>query len=158
MKIKRISSLILLSLLVSLFQSLPTANAAGPATQLVITRQSVPGASGAAFTTQPQLQVQDASGNAVTGSAFSISVYGLRDGRGQGLVGGSPSAQTVGTSTATTDLNGTATFDASFGISGQINTPITITYYLRSSGTTSLSLFATENVTLTVPGAASQLV
>ena len=122
-----------------------SASAAGYPAQLVITRASVPGASGAAFTTQPEFEVRDASGNAVTGTAFVIAVYWRE--------GGAPQPANVGTSTVTTGLDGKATFPSSFGISGNLNTTITIYYRISS-----VVLYATETITLTTPGAASQLI
>ena len=71
MKIKRVIFVVLISLFASLFQGVLTANAnAGPATKLVLTQPAVGTASGAAFTTQPQITLQDASGNTVTGSQW----------------------------------------------------------------------------------------
>ena len=46
----------------------------GAATQLVFTTQPGGGANGAAWTTQPVVTVEDASGNVVTNSAASITL------------------------------------------------------------------------------------
>jgi hypothetical protein len=148
MKIKRISSLILLSLLVSLFQSLPTANAAGPATQLVLTRPAVGTASGAAFTTQPQITLQDASGNTVTGSALVISIQSF-----SGYMNSLTGAETlIGTQTATIDAStGVATFPADFGISGIAGRTYSFNYYNATVAP------ASQSITVTA-GAASKLI
>jgi hypothetical protein len=150
MKIKRISSLILLSLLVSLFQSLPTANAAGPATQLVLTRPAVGTASGSAFTTQPQLTLQDASGNTVTGSALVISIQSFSF---SGYMNSITGAETlIGTQTATIDAStGVATFPADFGISGIAGRTYSFNYYNATVAP------ASQSITVTA-GAASKLI
>ena len=150
MKIKRIPSLILLSLLVSLFQSLPTANAAGPATQLVLTRPAVGTASGAAFTTQPQITLQDASGNTVTGSALVISIQSFSF---SGYMNSLTGAETlIGTQTATIDAStGIATFPADFGISGIAGRTYSFNYYNATVAP------ASQSITVTV-GAASKLI
>src|SRR5581483_3981855 len=46
----------------------------GTATQLVFTTQPVAGASGAAFTTQPVVKVEDSGGNVVTSSSQTMSL------------------------------------------------------------------------------------
>jgi hypothetical protein len=147
MKLKRIISIVLISLFASLFQGLPLANA-GPATKLVLTQPAVGTASGAAFTTQPQITLQDASGNTVTGSALVVSVS-----RFIGyLHNGTGAEALIGTTTATIDATtGIATFPADFGISGIAGR----TYSWRYS--TSGMSPATQSITVT-PGSATKLI
>ena len=149
MKIKRVISVVLISLFTSLFQGVPTANAnAGPATKLVLTQPAVGTASGAAFTTQPQITLQDASGNTVTGSALVVSVS-----RFIGyLHNGTGAEALIGTTTATVDATtGIATFPADFGISGIAGR--TYSWRYSASGMTP----ATQSITVT-SGAASKLI
>jgi hypothetical protein len=156
MKIKRpknrIFSLLLSGVLLGVGVGVPaqiigssSASAAGYPAELAITRASVPGASGAAFTTQPEFEVRDSSGNAVTGTAYVIDAWGTE--------GGAPQPAFLGTTTVTTGLDGKATFPSDFGISGNVNTPIKIIYRISS-----VVLYATETITLNTPGAASKLI
>ena len=146
MKIKRTVFVVLITLFTSLFQGLPTANAAGPATQLVLTRPAAGPASGSAFTTQPQLTLQDASGVTVTGSALIVSVsFGGR------MSTHYDAEKLIGTLTATIDsATGVATFPSDFGITGIAGRTYTLTF--SASSMTS----ATQNITVT-PGVASRL-
>jgi hypothetical protein len=149
MKIKRVIFVVLISLFASLFQGVLTANAnAGPATKLVLTQPAVGTASGAAFTTQPQITLQDASGNTVTGSALVVSVS-----RFIGyLHNGTGAEALIGTTTATVDATtGIATFPADFGISGIAGR--TYSWRYSASGMTP----ATQSITVT-PGVASKLI
>jgi hypothetical protein len=156
MKIKRpknrILSLLLSGVLLGVGVGVPaqiigssSASAAGYPAELVITRASVPGASGAVFTTQPEFEVRDSSGNTVTGTAFVITAWWTE--------GGAPQPAFLGTTTVTTGLDGKATFPSDFGISGSVNTPIKIIYRISS-----VVLYATETITLNTPGAASKLI
>jgi hypothetical protein len=156
MKIKRpknrIFSLLLSGVLLGVGVGVPaqiigssSASAAGYPAELAITRASVPGASGAAFTTQPEFEVRDSSGNAVTGTAYVIAAWWTE--------GGAPQPAFLGTTTVTTGLDGKATFPSDFGISGNVNTPIKIIYRISS-----VVLYATETITLNTPGAASKLI
>ena len=132
-----------------MFEGAPTANAnVGPATKLVLTRPAVGTASGAAFTTQPQITLQDASGNTVTGSALVVSIS-----RFTGyLHNGTGAEALIGTTTATVDATtGIATFPADFGISGIAGR----TYSWRYS--TSGMVPVTQSITVT-PGSASKLI
>ena len=100
--------------------------AAGAATKVAITRASVGTTDNVAFTTQPQITIQDASGNTVSSSAVvtaTISADSL-----------------IGTTTATAS-SGVATFTG-LGIDGTPGTAYTITYTV--SGLT----VATATVTL----------
>jgi hypothetical protein len=100
--------------------------AAGAATKVAITRASVGTTDNVAFTTQPQITIQDASGNTVSSSAVvtaTISADSL-----------------IGTTTATAS-SGVATF-TNLGIDGTPGTTYTITYTV--SGLT----VATATVTL----------
>jgi hypothetical protein len=99
---------------------------AGAATKVAITVASVGTTDNVAFTTQPQITIQDASGNTVSSSAevtATISAGSL-----------------IGTTTATA-LSGVATFTG-LGIDGTYGTTYTITYTV--SGLT----VATATVTL----------
>jgi hypothetical protein len=106
--------------------------AAGAATKVAITRASVGTTDAVAFTTQPQITIQDASGNTVSSSAVvtaTISADSL-----------------IGTTTATAS-SGVATFTG-LGIDGTNGTTYTITYTV--SGLT----VATATVTLALSCAA----
>jgi len=92
--------------------------------------------SGAAFSTQPAITIQDASGNTVTGSSAVVTMTVSSGGT------------VVGTATATAS-SGVATF-STVGISGTAGTSYTLTF--SSPSLTS----ATQSITPTV-GAASQL-
>jgi len=102
--------------------------AAGAATKVAITRASVGTTDNVAFTTQPQITIQDASGNTVSSSA---TVTATISGAGGTL---------IGTTTATAS-SGVATFTG-LGIDGTNGTTYTITYTV--SGLT----VATATVTL----------
>jgi hypothetical protein len=105
--------------------------AVGPATKVAITRASVGTSPGVAFTTQPQITIQDSSGNKVTSSAAVVTATVSAGGT------------LVGTLTATA-VAGVATF-STLGIRGFGGTAYTITYtatYTASDLTT-----ATQSVT-----------
>ena len=102
--------------------------AAGAATKVAITRASVGTRDNIAFTTQPQITIQDASGNTVSSSG---TVTATISGAGGTL---------IGTTTATAS-SGVATFTG-LGIDGTNGTTYTITYTV--SGLT----VATVTVTL----------
>ena len=104
---------------------------AGPATKVAITVPSVGTQRGAAFTTQPQVTIQDANSETVT-SSTAVVTASITSGVGGTL---------VGSSTATA-VSGIATF-VGFGINGTIGTTYTITY--RATGLT----VATATVRLT---------
>ena len=92
----------------------------GSAGQLTITTQpSSTAASGAAFATQPRVQLRDAVGNPVATAGIAISAA-----IASGPVGGA----LVGSSTVGTNVGGLATF-AGLGISGPAGT-----YFLNFSG------------------------
>ena len=149
----RFVSLVLSGVLISISNlqvtGLPIANAVGPATQLVLTRPAVGTASGAAFTTQPQLTLQDASGNTVTGSALVVSILTFSG----YLFNGTGTGETlIGTQTATIDAStGIATFPADFGISGISGRTYTLSYYTAGMSR------ATQSITVT-SGTASKLI
>jgi hypothetical protein len=115
----------------------------GPATQVVLTRDSVGTAAGAAFTTQPQVTVRDSGGNTVTSYATTVTATIT-----QRTVDGARTGELVGTATATPS-SGVATF-GTLGIGGKAGVAYTITY-----GSGSLTT-ATQVVTPT-PGAAIRL-
>jgi hypothetical protein len=106
--------------------------AAGAATKVAITRASVGTTDDVAFTTQPQITIQDASGNTVSSSA---DVTATISGGSGGTIG-----TLIGSITATA-LSGVATFTG-LGIDGTNGTTYTITYTV--SGLT----VATATVTL----------
>jgi len=108
----------------------------GTATQLALTRASDGTASGAAFTTQPQVTVRDTGGNTVTTDSSTVITATISSGA------------LIGTVTATA-LSGIATF-VGLGIDGTVGTAYTITY---SSGALTV---ATQVVTASV-GTATQL-
>ena len=83
--------------------------APGPVAQLVLTTQpSATATNGAPFAQQPVVQVQDVSGNAVSGAVVTVSIA-----TGGGSLGGS--------GTATSDANGVATFSG-LAITGLVGT------------------------------------
>jgi hypothetical protein len=102
---------------------------AGAANRAAITRASVGTSYGVAFTTQPQITIQDASGNSITSSSAVVTVTVSAGGT------------LVGTVTASAS-SGVATF-INLGIKGISGTTYTITY--TASGLTA----ATQSVTLT---------
>jgi hypothetical protein len=102
--------------------------AAGAATKVAITVASVGTTDNVAFTTQPQITIQDASGNTVSSSAVVTATI---SGVGGTLIG----------STTATASSGVATFTG-LGIDGTSGTTYTITYTV--SGLTD----ATATVTL----------
>ena len=106
--------------------------AAGAATKVAITRASVGTTDNVAFTTQPQITIQDASGNTVSSSAVVTATI---SGGSGGTIG-----TLIGTTTATAS-SGVATFTG-LGIDGTPGTTYTITYTV--SGLT----VATATVTL----------
>ena len=99
----------------------------GPATKVAITRASVGTSPGVAFTTQPQITIQDSSGNTITSSTAVVTATVSAGGT------------LVGTLTATAS-SGVATF-STLGIRGFGGTAYTITY--TTSGLTA----ATQSVT-----------
>ncbi|MEE9905819.1 MAG: DUF1566 domain-containing protein [Chlorobium sp.] len=109
---------------------------AGAAAKVVLTRESAGTASGSAFTTQPQVTIQDAEGNTVSSSQAQVTATVSTGGT---LVGAS-------TVTAT---NGVATF-TDLGISGTAGIQYTITY--SAAGL----IAATQDVTVST-GAAAKL-
>ena len=125
--------------------SSPPANAVGPATKIVLTRPAVGDKSGA-FSVQPQLTLQDASGNTVTGSSLTVDILQITGGLNDGAL--------VGTSTTTIDSGtGVATFPNDFGISGTAGQSYII--YFRLASPSSIAL---QTITLAdSPGPASKL-
>ena len=108
---RRFISLLLSATLLGLGVGVPAqiinsapASAVGAATKIVLTTPAGGGATGIAFTTQPQLTLQDALGNTVFGSSPTITLSVSTSGdQGEKYF--------VGTSTATVDpITGTATF------------------------------------------------
>jgi outer membrane protein OmpA-like peptidoglycan-associated protein len=109
----------------------------GAAASIVISRASVGTASGAAFTTQPQIAVKDALGNTVTSDSTSVVTATVSAG-----------GTLVGTTTRTMS-SGVATF-TNLGITGTVGTTYTITY--------SLGAFTPVTATVTVTvGAATTI-
>jgi hypothetical protein len=105
------------------------ATEAAPASKVAITRASVGTQRGSAFTTQPQVTVQDSGGSTVTSSSALVTATVSAGGT------------LVGTDTATA-VSGVATFTG-LGVNGTIGTTYTITYTV-----TGLTV-ATATVTLT---------
>jgi len=110
-------------------------------TKVVSVRTPIGTASGAAFTTQPQVSLQDSANNVVTIDSSTVVTASVSAG-----------ATLVGTITATAS-SGIATF-SDLGISGTAGTAYTVTYS-ASFGGNSLTV-ATQSVTPTV-GAATQI-
>jgi len=111
----------------------------GPAASLAVSVQPPsPTPSGSAFSPQPAVQLRDASGNAVSqgGVAVSVSLNGA-------------GASLTGTTTASTNASGVATFSG-LGLSGTVGT-----YSLTFSSGSLTS--ATSNSISLVAGAATQL-
>jgi hypothetical protein len=104
---------------------------AGPASKVAITRASVGTQRRAAFTTQPQITIQDASNNTITSSTAVVTAT-ITSGSGGSF---------IGASTATA-VSGIATFNG-LGIDGNVGTVYTITY------TADGLLVATATVSLT---------
>ena len=104
---------------------------AGPASKVAITRAAVGTQRRTAFTTQPQITIQDVSDNTIT-SSTAVVTASITSGVGGSL---------VGTTTATAS-SGLATFTG-LGLDGTIGTTYTITYTV-----TGLTV-ATATVTLT---------
>jgi hypothetical protein len=105
--------------------TLETPNAA---TKIVLTRQAGGGATGLAFTTQPQLTLQDASSNTVTGSTPVITATVTTS-------GDQKERYLVGTTTATiVSGTGIATF-VDLGLNAVLNQNYTVTF--SSPGLTS---------------------
>jgi hypothetical protein len=107
------------------------ATAVGPAAKVAITRASVGTQRRTAFTTQPQITVQDSGGNTITSSSDVVTAT-ITSGAGGSF---------VGTDTATA-ASGVATFTG-LGVDGTPGTTYTITYTV-----TGLTV-ATATVTLT---------
>ena len=110
-------------------------------TKIVSVRTPVGTASGAAFTTQPQVSLQDSGDNVVTSDSSTVITASVSAG-----------ATLVGTTTATAS-SGVATFN-NLGITGTAGTAYTITYSASHGG--SALTVATQSVTPTV-GAATQI-
>ena len=135
------SAVAVAGLLLGIVNPLPSAFAAGPATKLVLSTSAAGAVSGAAFTTQPVITVQDASSQTVTGVAGTVSVR---------VTGGTKAGQLLGSSTATINAaTGTATFSG-LGITGTVGQTYTLTFSV--GGLTN----ATQTISPTV-GAASYL-
>jgi hypothetical protein len=101
------------------------ATAAGPPTKIAITRASVGTSPGFAFTTQPQITIQDSIGNTVTSSSDVVTATISTGGT------------LVGTATATAS-SGVATF-SNLGIRG-FSTAYTVTYTASSLTTAAQSI------------------
>jgi hypothetical protein len=117
--------------------------AAGAATKVAITRASVGTTDNVAFTTQPQITIQDASGNTVSSSATVTATIGGGSG---GTIG-----TLIGSTTATAS-SGVATFTG-LGIDGTNGTTYTITYTV--SGLTVATAAVTVALTCAAGGACS---
>ncbi|NDA80520.1 MAG: hypothetical protein EBX92_05240, partial [Actinobacteria bacterium] len=102
-----------------------------PPTALALTRQSVGTQSGALFTTQPQVSINDAQGNRVLLNTSTVSVA-ITSGSGGQLVG----------TTSVAALRGLATF-TDLGIRGVAGTTYTLTF--STAGLT----VATQQITVT---------
>ncbi len=113
----------------------------GPATKLSLTTSAVGNVSGATFTTQPVVTIQDVSSNTVTNSTATVTAA-ITAGAGGTL---------SGTTTATA-VSGIATF-SNLGITGTLNTSYTITY--SSSGLTSATQTITPTSTACAPTSAT---
>jgi hypothetical protein len=110
-------------------------------TKVVSVRTPVGTASGAAFSTQPRVSLQDLGNNVVVSDSSTVVTATVSAG-----------ASLVGTRTATA-VNGVATFD-NLGITGTAGTAYTITYSATFGG--NALTVATQSVTPTV-GAATQI-
>jgi hypothetical protein len=117
--------------------------AAGAATKVAITRASVGTTDNVAFTTQPQITIQDASGNTVSSSAVVTATISGGSGGTSGTL--------IGTTTATAS-SGVATFTG-LGIDGTNGTTYTITYTV--SGLTVATAAVTVALTCAAGGACS---
>jgi hypothetical protein len=95
-------------------KSTSSSSNAGPASMLTVSRSSVGTSAGVAFSTQPQIAIQDASGNTVTSSTAVVTA--TISARGS----------LVGTTSATAS-GGIATFN-NLGVRGFGGTAYTITY------------------------------
>ena len=104
---------------------------AGPASKVAITRAAVGTQRRTAFTTQPQITIQDASDNTIT-SSTAVVTASITSGASGSFIG----------SNTSTAVSGVATFTG-LGIDGTIGTTYTITYTV--SGLT----VATATVNLT---------
>ena len=102
----------------------------GDPSKLTVIRRSSGTAAGAAFTTQPQIAIQDAAGNTLISETRTV------------LATVSRGASLVGTRTVQT-VNGIATLPSDFGISGTAGKTYTINYSTENLGT------ASETVTVT---------
>jgi hypothetical protein len=110
-------------------------------TKVISVRNPSGTASGAAFTVQPKVSLQDSASNVVVSDSSTVVTASVSAG-----------ASLVGTRTATA-VNGVATFN-NLGISGTAGTAYTITYSATYGG--SALTVATQSVTPTV-GTASQI-
>ena len=118
-----------------------TVTAAGAAAQLAITQQPVGGQNGAALTTQPVIQIQDATGNLVDDDTTVVTLA-IKTGAG-GTLGGTLTA---------TAINGVATF-AGVTLTGTVGE----NYVLTFTSVPVLTAADSGNVTVTAAGAAAQL-
>jgi len=113
---------------------------AGAASKVSITRASVGTANGIAFTTQPQISIQDASSNTVVSDSSSIVTATVSSGG------------TLTGSTTATAVAGVATF-TTLTLQGEIGTTFTITYTVSgltvATSTVTLSAGVTRTVTYT---------
>ena len=107
----------------------------GPASQLVFSAQPGGGTDGAAWTNQPAVTVEDASGNVVTNSAASVTLaLGTNPGGTLACAGGDTLAATNGVATfAGCEITGkagsyTLTEAATGGLTGPASTAFNITF------------------------------
>ncbi|NDD65602.1 MAG: hypothetical protein EBZ36_16740, partial [Acidobacteria bacterium] len=117
-------------------------NLSGPgvATQLVLTTQPVAGISGAAFTTQPRLEIRDSGGNVVTSSTDEVKAT-ILTGTGGVLSGG-----------ATVNASGGFVSFSNLSLAGLVGTSYIIQF--SSSGMASVS---SNSVSVAGPGTAALL-
>ncbi|HET9189132.1 MAG TPA: hypothetical protein VFN69_00995 [Rudaea sp.] len=118
----------------------PGCVAIGPATKLVFGQQPTNTAAGASITPAVTVQVQDASGNVVTGSTASITL----------AIGTNPGSSTLGGTATANAVNGVATF-SNLSLN-KVGTGYTLT--AASTGLTG----ATSNAFNIVAGTATKLV
>ena len=106
---------------------------AGSAAKIAITRASVGTASNSVFTTEPQITIQDAGGNRVTGATDTI--YATISSGGY-LIG----------TRSVAAVNGVATFPSDFGIRGTAGSTYTIRYYTQYLGSANATVTVTPGV------------
>jgi hypothetical protein len=104
----------------------------GPAAKLAITRASVGTAHASAFTTQPQITIQDANGNTITTSTAVVTATISAGGT------------LVGTTTATASA-GVATF-TNLGVEGTRGTTYTVTYSVTGLTAATASITPTNTI------------